>query len=298
MEKRGELSPRFRVINMKIIAFGEILWDVFGDEKTIGGAPFNFAAHIARLGAETYMISAVGNDELGKEALARAKELGIKTDHVAIDRAHRTGVCNVTLNNGVPSYDLVRDIAYDHIPACVPRGEFDALYMGTLALRGADSRRAFESALKYVSHREVFFDVNFRGSFYTRELVESLLRSTTVLKVSDEELPFFGRSALPETCLRLAEKYRALKYICVTLGKEGAAVYDCRNSTLMYSEVPQSKPVSTVGAGDSFSACFLYNLLAGEPVTVCLDRAVKLSDFVVTQLGAVPDYDPKELFNE
>ena len=283
---------------MRIIAFGEILWDIFGDQKTIGGAPFNFAAHIARLGAETYMISAVGNDGLGSQALDAAKELGIKTDHIAVDRAHRTGVCNVTLKNGKPEYDLVRDVAYDHIPACIPRGNFDALYMGTLALRSADSRRAFESALKYVSRREVFFDVNFRGSFYTRELVESLLRHTTVLKVSDEELPFFGVQPLPELCLRLAEKYRSLKYICVTLGAEGAAVYNCAHSTLLYSGKPQSKPVSTVGAGDSFSACFLYNLLAGEPVTVCLDRAVKLSDFVVTQLGAVPDYDPETLFRE
>ena len=50
---------------MRILSFGEILWDVFPTEKKIGGAPFNFAAHAARLGAESYMVSAVGSDENG-----------------------------------------------------------------------------------------------------------------------------------------------------------------------------------------------------------------------------------------
>ena len=83
---------------------------------------------------------------------------------------------------------------------------------------------------------------------------------------------------------------------CLTLGKDGALVFDCRNRSILYSDKPKGKVVSTVGAGDSFAACFLSSLLSGYKVEKCLDRAVTLSDFVVTQLGAVPDYDPSELF--
>lgn len=281
---------------MKILSFGEILWDIFPEEKKIGGAPFNFAAHCARLGAESYTMSCLGLDENGKEALAEAERLGIKTDYIATDRAYKTGYCAVTLTDGKPEYDLVRDVAYDHIPFVSPKGKFDALYMGTLAMRSADSRRSFEKLLSHISAKEVFFDVNFRGSFYTRELVNSLLKETTILKISDEEISFFGGSDHITTLLSISKSNPKLKYICLTLGKDGALVFDCRNKSLLYSDKPKGKVVSTVGAGDSFAACFLSSLLSGFKIEKCLDRAVILSDFVVTQLGAVPDYDPAELF--
>ena len=54
---------------MKALVFGEIIWDVYPDEQVIGGAPFNFSAHLSHLGNETYLISAVGEDELGEGAL-------------------------------------------------------------------------------------------------------------------------------------------------------------------------------------------------------------------------------------
>ena len=281
---------------MKILSFGEILWDIFPEEKKIGGAPFNFAAHCARLGAESYMMSCLGLDENGKEALAEAERLGIKTDYIATDRAYKTGYCAVTLTDGKPEYDLVRDVAYDHIPFVSPKGKFDALYMGTLAMRSADSRRSFEKLLSHISTKEVFFDVNFRGNFYTRELVNTLLRETTILKISDEEIGFFGKRDHVNVCLDLSKKYPKLKFICLTMGGDGAMVYDCRNKTVLYSEKPKVDVVSTVGAGDSFAACFLVSYLSGLSVEKCLDRAVRLSSFVVTQLGAIPDYDPKTLF--
>lgn len=281
---------------MKILSFGEILWDMFPDEKKIGGAPFNFAAHAARLGAESYMVSSVGSDENGTDALAEVEKSGIKRDYIHIDRKYKTGYCAVTLNDGKPSYDLVRDVAYDHIPDVCPRGKFDALYMGTLAMRSPDSRRTFEKLLKYTEAKEIFFDVNFRGDFYTRELVNTLLKETTILKISDEEIGFFGKRDHINVLLDLSKNHPKLKYICLTLGKDGALVYDCRNKTALYSEKPKGKVVSTVGAGDSFAACFLVNILSGKSVSIALDRAVILSDYVVTQLGAVPDYDPEILF--
>ncbi len=281
---------------MRILSFGEILWDIFPDEKKIGGAPFNFAAHAAKLGAESFMVSAVGNDENGIDALSEVDRLGIKRDYIHIDRKYKTGYCAVTLTDGKPSYDLVRDVAYDHIPDVCPRGKFDALYMGTLALRSPDSRRAFEKLLKYTDAKEIFFDVNFRGNFYTRELVSTLLKETTILKISDEEIGFFGKRDHINVLLDLSKTYPKLKYICLTLGKDGALVYDCRNKAILYSDKPKGTVVSTVGAGDSFAACFLVSILSGKSVSASLDRAVILSDFVVTQLGAVPDYDAKKLF--
>jgi fructokinase len=281
---------------MKILSFGEILWDVFPDEKVIGGAPFNFAAHSAKLGACSYLVSCVGNDENGFDAIDKAKSYGIKCDYISIDRKHQTGISKITLANGKPSYEIVGNVAFDHIPDTCIHGSFDAIYMGTLALRSNESRRSFEKILKYTDKKEVFFDVNFRQSFYSRELVKSLLRETTILKISDEEIGFFGNRDYINVCLDIAANNKKLKYILLTLGSEGAMIYDCRKRTVLFSDKPECEVVSTVGAGDSFSACFLVSLLSGLPISDCLDNAVKLSSFVVTRLEAVPEYKKEDFF--
>ncbi len=282
---------------MKILAFGEILWDIFPQEKKIGGAPFNFAAHCHKLGADSYLISSVGADDNGKEALKEITSMGIKPDFISVNRSYPTGYCNIELKDGIPQYSLGSNVAFDHIPSPAVERYYDALYMGTLALRGIQSRRSFERVLKSAKYGEILFDVNFRGNFYSRELVNQLMRDTTILKISHEEVYFFGKKGNIDTCLELSKKYPKLKYICLTLGKDGAMVYDCKNRNILFSDVPKSQVVSTVGAGDSFASCFLVSLLEGYPVEECLDRAVILSDYVVTQLGAVPEYDKNRLFN-
>ncbi len=287
---------------MKILAFGEILWDVFLSpeeitiDKKIGGAPFNFAAHCAKLGAESYIVSGVGDDVNGIDAIQQAKSLGINTDYVVILPEYETGTCKITLKNGLPNYDLVSNVAYDHISAIDIKTDFDALYMGTLAMRNEDSKRAFRHIINNLSPKEVLFDVNFRMDFYNREIVEELLSYATVLKISDEEIGFFGKDNLEATIKEIAKVNPKLKYICLTLGKDGAIVLDCKNDIFYKSQKPKSKPISTVGAGDSFAAAFLVNLLKGETIESCISKAVKLSDFVVTQMGAVPDYNADLFF--
>ena len=68
------------VKSLKVLSFGEILWDIYSDKKYIGGASLNFAAHLAKHGEEIYMLSCLGKDSLGEEALLYLKEFGILTD--------------------------------------------------------------------------------------------------------------------------------------------------------------------------------------------------------------------------
>ena len=95
---------------MKFLCFGEILFDIFGEERKIGGAPFNFAAHAARAGAQTYLISAVGKDELGEIALHSAERYGVRTDYISRSISFGTGACRVTLdeNNLLPKQTLTQ----------------------------------------------------------------------------------------------------------------------------------------------------------------------------------------------
>ena len=279
---------------MKLIVFGEILWDVFEDEKKIGGAPFNFSAHCARLGASVDIISAVGNDELGERAISAAKDLKISTKNINVVD-YSTGYCLVSLHNGIPSYNLVGNVAYDNIPlpenACF---EADAFYFGTLAQRGNKSKETLQNLLNG-NYKEVFFDINIRQNYYSMELIDGSLKKATIFKVSREEIGVLGIDGTPEEiCKVLSKKYSNLKLIIVTLDADGSFVYDVKADNFIYSPKPTSKVVSTVGAGDSFSACFLSNYLQNAELEKCLTRATLLSDYVVTQLGAIPEY-PEDL---
>lgn len=279
---------------MKLTVFGEILWDIFGDEKKIGGAPFNFGAHCKNLGLEVDVVSAVGDDELGIEAVEAAKALGVNVKNIQTV-PYETGHCLVTLNNGTPSYNLVQNVAYDNIP--IPDENCfnaDAFYFGTLAQRAENSQKTLHELLNG-NYKEIFFDINIRQHYYSSEMIDESLKKTTIFKISREEINVLGIDGTPEEiCNVLAEKYKNLKLILVTLDKDGSFLYETSTKKITYSPKPTSKVVSTVGAGDSFSACFLSNYLNKIPAEECLIRATLLSDYVVTQLGAIPDY-PDEL---
>src|SRR6188508_865658 len=89
-----------------ILALGEILWDLLPSGRQLGGAPANFAYHAAQLGADARIVSAVGDDELGREVLARQQALGLDTSLIAVDPAHPTGTVTVSLEAGQPTYAI------------------------------------------------------------------------------------------------------------------------------------------------------------------------------------------------
>lgn len=276
---------------MKILAFGEVLWDVYPDSRYIGGAVMNFSAHASRLGAKTYFASAVGNDEEGSDAISFMNNCGIDTKFVAVSERYETGKCMVTLDEkGIPSYNLLNDVAYDHIPC--PDTDCDVLSFGTLALRNDENIAVIKKLLKK-DYREIFVDINIRPPFYSHETVSLCLENATILKVSDEELHYL----CSETDLRLAaqtitQQHENIKLIIITMGEKGAFVYDGRE--FIFEDGIKTDAVSTVGAGDSFSAAFLVNFLNGKPLDRCLDAAVRLSSFVVSQQAAVPNYDGRD----
>lgn len=287
---------------MKILSFGEILWDVYPNEKHLGGAPLNFAAHLAKHGDEVFMWSALGNDELGKRAAEIIEKWNISTEFINILPQFETGKCVVSLDEfGIPKYNLLENTAYDNIPD-VKTGDFDVLYFGSLALR---SKTNFENLKRFInsqSFKEIFVDVNVRPPFYSAENLCFAVSNATILKISLEELPIVAELTETENNCEFEEfakalslSYKNLKLVIITLGEEGAFVLDCRTGKSFYSKAQKVKAVSTVGAGDSFSAAFLHKYLKGESLDECLLHATKIAAFVVTSSEAVPDYDPDEI---
>lgn len=281
---------------MKILSFGEIIWDVYPDEKHIGGAPFNFAAHAKRAGADAFLMSAVGDDEIGTEAREMVALYGVHTAYVSTVRAYPTGVCLVTLDqNKIPTYTIEDTSAYDFIPlpSELPQG-FDALAFGTLALRREHNRLIIDKLLEKCNFGQVFVDLNIRAPFDHAESICFALERATVAKISDEELPtVIARleetyTGIEESVDFLRRRFQKLHTVLVTCGGEPSVLYDLRSGKHYTCEAKKTEVVSTVGAGDCYGAFFLTRYLAGESVEVCMEKAADAAAFVVSRTEAIP----------
>ncbi len=288
----------------KILTFGEIIWDVYEDVRHIGGAGLNFAAHAARCGAESYLLSAVGEDALGDAALKALAEFDVDTSLVARTNK-QTGVCYVTLDgSGLPSYRVEGDVAYDNIPltdetvARLRSEGFDVLCFGTLIQRAPLSRASLRRLCEEVAFGEIVCDVNLREGCYDRDSILFCLNHATVLKVSDEEEPVLRemglykcRDALPHTvAVAIAEKYKNVKTVLLTCGAKGCLLYSAETKTLFFKKAEPVTVASTVGAGDSFLAGFITARLSGHSAEEATRFASLLSGFVVSRTEAVPSY--------
>lgn len=288
---------------MKTLSFGEILFDRIDGDDYFGGASANIAVHLSRFGAESYMLSALGQDVLGNVASEFLASEKIKSDYIYSSPHHPTGVVEVQVTNGIPSYDIREGSAWDCI---TPDDEslrkmmaekWDLLYCGTLAQRTESNRRLLNTVLENGDYKELFFDVNIRQNYYSKEIIENTMKYTSILKLNDEELPLvskllFASEMSAEDFFAKAREEYPLKLLVLTCGPEGAELYheETKGKAL---KIPSSKVfvIDTVGAGDSFSGTFLSYYLKGDSLEKAAKKASLVADFVVGHSGATPLLD-------
>jgi fructokinase len=278
-----------------IAGIGEVLWDVYPDAAHFGGAPANFACHAASLGAEAWMVSAVGADELGDLALDSLGQRGVKCASVTRDPKHATGRVLVTLDAvGQASYEFAADTAWDHLSWSDQRASLarrcDAVCFGTLGQRSSISRdtiRRFVEATPPAALK--VFDVNLRQHFYDAETIERSLQIASALKLNGEELPIVAElcgikaRAPRDILMELMTRYE-LRFAALTHGHEGALLIAAGEE----SECPAvpTTVVDTVGAGDAFTATLVFDFLRGLPVVEINRHANAVASFVCSQPGA------------
>lgn len=283
---------------MRVLSFGEILFDIIMGEHCLGGAPLNFAAHLARCGVVSYIFSRVGADELGKIALEEIAALGVETDLIEQDPDHPTGTVAVELKEGQPDYKIFEQVAYDFISfeekeKALLATDFDVLYIGTLAQRNEISGSTIAKLLEQKKFRHVFYDINLRKGFYPKEILHNSLNHCTILKVNDEEVKVLSQMlfkqdlSMEEFSHRVAKEY-FIEVVTITTGAKGCLVYE--KEKLHFVPGYPAQVVDTVGAGDSFSAAFMYQYFqSGNPLKAA-DRANKLGAFVASSRGPIPVY--------
>lgn len=304
----------------QILVFGEVLWDLLPSGKQPGGAPSNFAWHANAIGASAFVNTRVGKDPLGDEICAFLRSSGLSGQFVQIDPIHPTGTVNVHLSaGGQPSYEIVENVAWDHIqpmPSLLSfAGQADAFYFGSLAARSKNNLSTLRILLKQIPKKCLrIFDLNLRAPFYHRELIEELLYTSDVFKLNDDELfivaSMFGERmfSVPKKEMGLFEtsdpsEIRAdlvdglqhfmrsfdIKYLVLTAGSNGSFLMDASGNR---SFCPAAKVdiVDTVGAGDSFTAVCTVGLLKGRPLDEINRKANEYAAYICTQSGAMHVY--------
>lgn len=276
-----------------VVGIGELLWDVLPDGKELGGAPANFAYHANFFGANATIISALGNDENGKEIRSLLKERNLK--YVANTVNYPTGSVSVKLNNGIPNYLIHENVAWDFMvlneEAISALKKADAICFGTLSQRSKVSFETIQEALKLVPETALkVFDVNLRQSYYAEKMIKTSLKFANVVKLNEEELVvlsemFHLSNIEDEACKQLLNQFD-LKLLALTKGSEGSVLYTQNEISIF--PTPKVKVIDTIGAGDSFTAALVVGFLSGKPLKQIHKEAAEHAAKVCAAKGATP----------
>lgn len=284
-----------------VIGIGEALWDLLPEGAKLGGAPANFAYHVGQFGHPSCAISAIGHDELGDATVEAFKTKGL--EHIMERVDFPTGRVDVAMDDqGVPSYTFIADPAWDNIPYTSEMEKLAknarCVCWGSLAQRAPKSRKTIQKFIKATPADCLrVFDINLRCDFYTKEVIEWSMERANVMKINDEEIVVLARMFnLPgldyrEKCQYIVRQWK-LDMLVLTCGTNGSYVFTADSES--FCPTPKVEAIDTVGAGDSFTATFCASIMAGKPIPEAHAKAVKVSAYVCTQKGAMPQL-PEQL---
>ena len=284
-----------------VFVIGEILIDVFPEYKRIGGAPFNFAFHLKRLGEDVRFITRIGQDAEGQDILRHLEQAQFCLQDIQIDNHHATGTVRVTVDpQGLPQFQILPDAAYDYIQLnrCLPlTGDvpIDMIYFGTLIQRTESGfRRVREFLAQKDQATKCFCDVNLRPNCYHKPVVENALRQAHILKLNAEELVSIQKmwastESRPRFVYRLLRLHK-IEMIALTKGDQGSALFT-RVAQLKMSAPQIQSVVNTVGAGDAYAAILAIGYLHQWPLGRILSVASAFAGEICKIPGAIPDDD-------
>ena len=279
-----------------LVCYGETLWDVLPQGRLPGGAPMNVAIHLRYQGLVPLVVSRIGNDPPGHELREFLQSKGVADTYLQTDPEHQTGIVQANVTNSTEvTYDIVSDVAWDHIAYDEATAErvrkSDVFVYGSLAARNNTSRSTLFKYLQVAKYKA--FDVNLRPPHYTPERTLQLLAEATVVKMNHHELAeitgwLSGPNDPRAGMVFLKDRY-GLATVIVTRAENGAAVLSGEG----YIEQPGFRVTvqETIGSGDAFLATFLTGQLRGDALALTLERAGRVGAYVATQRGATPPYD-------
>ena len=293
-----------------ILGIGELLWDVFPDGMSLGGAPANFAVMAGRLGDRAAILSRIGRDELGRQAMDRLAPLPVETGSLQVDPVHETGRVTVSFVDHEPRYTIHEPAAWDFLELSDQwvqlAGRADAICFGSLAQRNPQSRQTIQTLAAEAPAACIrIFDVNLRPPFYSAEVLPESLELATVVKMNAAEasllLDLLGLTVnghlagdaarmSAEHLLWAAERvlgeFPALRMVAITRGAHGSLLVN-RDEWNEHPGFPV-KVADAIGSGDAFTAAITHYLLRGADLATLNQAGNRWGGWMASQSGAMP----------
>ncbi len=293
-----------------ILGIGELLWDVFPDGMRLGGAPANFAVMAGRLGDHAAILSRIGRDKLGRQAIDRLDPMPVETSFLEVDPIHETGRVTVSFAGDEPHYTIHEPAAWDFLELSdewvqlVERA--DAVCFGSLAQRNPQSRQTIQTLAAETSAACIrIFDVNLRAPFYSAEVLQESLELATVVKMNEDEAPVVldlldlavyeepasqephpATSFLRSAAERLLEEFPALQMVAITRGGRGSLLVT-RDEWDEHQGFPV-KVADRIGAGDAFTAAITHYMMRGADLATLNEAGNRWGGWMASQSGAMP----------
>jgi fructokinase len=288
----------------RVLVFGEVLWDMLPTGSVLGGAPANFATRVQYLGMPVVLASRVGRDALGEEALAKLSGLGLDVSSIQHDPTLPTGTVEVVVDDaGSASYNILPGVAYDAIAATpdllAAAARAEVLYFGTLCQRNATARSTLLALMEAAPQATKLLDVNLRRDCFSRETVEASLRRADILKLNETEVldisALLGLGAMEMEAF--ADTVIARYGLQLCLVTRGALGVFAQAEAGLRHYVPgyDVKVVDTIGAGDAFTAGFVWSQLNGGDLLENCEVGTRLGALVATQRGGMEPITVEQL---
>lgn len=285
----------------QVICYGEVLWDMLPTGKKLGGAPLNVALRMQSFAYSTKVISSIGKDSAGDGIVEQMKRHHATIEHLQISQKYATSEVKVSLNDtGSASYEIKMPCAWDDIRLLekdiVAVKAADAFIYGSLVARQLTSRDTLLALLKASPFN--VFDVNLRPPHYELKTLTTLMKEADFIKFNDDEIleisaAMGGPKLSLEESIRFVAQETQTARICVTMGANGAVLF--QDDEFDYHKGYQIEVADTVGAGDSFLAALISQLLAGAKAGVALDYACAIGAIVASKEGANAIITEKEI---
>lgn len=288
----------------KIVAFGEVVWDVLPNEKILGGTPSNLVFRCNSFKEEGFLLSRVGDDELGNAAIARLKELGISDDNVQVDFEFPTGTVNVTIDeNNEANFHVTPEVAFDHIEfsaeALLLARNADCLFYGLLPQRFGLSKNTLRELINESPDSIHFLDLKLFEHFFNVKVVEYLLGCSHILRIKEKEIAFLkeelkiGSSNMEDFCSQLIKRYK-IDVVLITRGHNGVFAYE-KKQGVFYDNGYHIQIQDNIGSGMAFCAGFLHYYLNGKSIQDSLNFGNAAGALNTTKRGATVFFSKKDV---
>ena len=270
-----------------------------------GGAVYNTAIALGRLGVPTGFFSGLSTDMFGRQLETDLLESGVDASYCA--RSTRpTTLAFVELTNGNASYTFYDEETAGRMLSTEDLPQFDdgveALHFGAISLIPEPCGGTYEALQEREAvSRVISFDPNIRANFITdanahRARMRRMIARSDIVKVSDEDLAWIEPDKDAGTAIQ-GWLEAGTSVVVTTMGLDGARAVTAGGEIAV--PVVRVDVVDTVGAGDSFDAGFLAGLreqgvlsksslrgIGPDDLRQPLELAARVAAFVVSRAGA------------